>query len=92
MYAEMAGENFDILGVSLDADHTKWLQAIEDDQLTWSHVSDLGSWQNAAAQLYAVNAIPHTVLLDPAGTIIAKDLSTEELKEKLTDLLAETAP
>jgi len=87
MYEEMKDKDFDILGVSFDTKREKWLEAIEADKLTWSHVSDLKGWSSEAGQLYAVNAIPHTVLLDKEGTIIAKDLSVEELKEKLGELL-----
>jgi len=87
IYNEFHDKGFDILGVSLDNDKEKWLQAIEDDNLTWSHMSDLAGWQSAGAKLYAVSSIPHTVLLDSDGTIIARNLSKEELKEKLETLL-----
>ncbi len=87
MYNEYKDKNFDILGISLDKDKDKWLQAIEDDGLIWNHVSDLKYWDSEAAKLYAVSAIPHTILLDPDGKIIAKNLRGEELEQKLADLL-----
>lgn len=87
LYNEMHDKGFEILGVSFDTDRAKWLKAIEDDGLTWPHVSDLQGWSNAAGKLYGVNAIPHTVLLDKEGIIIAKNLRGEELREKLEELL-----
>lgn len=86
-YTKFKDKGFDIVGVSLDRDKDAWLKAIDDDKLTWHHVSDLQYWQNEVAQLYGVNAIPHSVLLDPDGKIIAKNLRGEALDEKLAELL-----
>ena len=86
-YNKFKDKGFDILGVSLDRDKEAWLKAIEDDQLAWTQVSDLKYWQNEAAQLYGVNSIPHSVLLDPQGVIVAKNLRGQELHDKLGELL-----
>lgn len=77
---------FDVLGVSLDEDKIKWKKAIENDGLTWSHVSDLKGWRNEVAKIYGVNSIPHSILLDTNGVIIAKDLRGESLHNKLEEL------
>ena len=87
IYEDMKDKDFDILGVSFDSNKDKWLGAIEEDKLAWSHVSDLKGWASAAGKLYGVNSIPHTVLLDKEGMIIAKDLSSEELRMRLEELL-----
>ncbi len=87
IYADYKDKGFDILGVSLDNDKAAWLKAIEDDHLTWNHVSDLQGWKNAAAQLYAVSSIPHTVLIGKDGKIIANDLRGDELRAKIAELL-----
>jgi peroxiredoxin len=82
-------KGFYILGVSLDQPNAKdrWLKAIHDDQLTWTHVSDLQYWKNAVAVQYGVQAIPQNFLIDPAGKIIAKNLRGEALDKKLEELL-----
>lgn len=77
---------FDILGVSLDSNRDNWIKAIHDDNLTWHHVSDLAGWSNEAAALYAVNSIPSSVLLDPNGVIIARNLKEEALHKKLEEI------
>ena len=86
-YNQFKDKNFTVLGVSLDQDKTNWLKAIKADNLTWSHVSDLKYWSNAVAQLYHVQSIPHNILVDPQGTIIAKDLRGEDLVEKLKEVV-----
>ncbi|WP_439184440.1 redoxin domain-containing protein [Carboxylicivirga taeanensis] len=87
LYDEFKDKGFDILGVSLDQKKDAWLKAIEDDKLSWNHVSDLKGWGNEAAKLYAVSGIPHTVLLDKEGKIIAKNLRGDELHAKVAELV-----
>ncbi|AWO00547.1 hypothetical protein DLD77_01930 [Chitinophaga alhagiae] len=88
-YNDFKDKNFTILGVSLDkpADKDKWLQAIKDDNLTWTQVSDLAFWKNEVAQLYAISSIPQNFLLDPNGVIVAKNLRGEALQKKLAELI-----
>ena len=87
VYNDYNSKGFDIIGVSLDTDKNNWIKAIEKDSLTWSHVSDLQGWNSAAGKLYAVNAIPHSVILNENGTIVAKNLRGEELRDKIAKLL-----
>jgi peroxiredoxin len=81
--------NFTILGVSLDREGQKerWMKAIHDDNLTWTHVSDLKYWDNAVAKQYGIRAIPQNFLVDPSGRIIARNLSGEELEAKLAEVI-----
>jgi len=88
-YKDFSEKGFDILGVSFDKSKDKWLEAVEADELTWHHVSDLKGWGNEAGKLYAVNSIPANILLDPEGTIIAKNLRGEDLRAKLAEVLGE---
>ena len=63
------------------------MKGIQDDQLTWTHVSDLKYWDSEVPALYAVRGIPSNFLIDPNGIIIAKDLREEALHEKLEEIL-----
>ncbi len=87
-YQTYSDKGFDILGVSLDRDKDRWIAAIAEDNLTWTHVSDLKYWENEASQLYAVSSIPANFLLDPDGVIIAKNLREEDLQDKLAEIFA----
>lgn len=88
-YNKWKDKNFTILGVSLDQPTAKeaWLKAIKDDNLTWTHVSDLKFWDNEVSKSYGVSAIPFNFLVDPTGKIVAKNLRGEELQTKLDELL-----
>ncbi|MCB0580356.1 MAG: TlpA family protein disulfide reductase [Phaeodactylibacter sp.] len=86
MYKKYKEKGFDVLGVSLDKTHDRWIQAIEQDGLEWHHVSDLKGWSNEAAQAYGVRSIPHTVLLDAEGRILARNLRGEALERRLEEI------
>ena len=88
-YNKFKDKNFTVLGVSLDrpGQKDKWVEAINHDHLTWTHVSDLKWWENAAAQIYRVQGIPYNFLVDPNGRIIAKNLRGPDLQNKLCALL-----
>jgi peroxiredoxin len=87
IYNQFKDKNFTILGVSLDRNKTAWIKAINDDKLSWIHVSDLKYWNNAAAELYGVKAIPQNFLISPDGKIIAHNLHGDELSNKLSELI-----
>ena len=87
VYQEFKDKGFGVFGVSLDRDREAWMKAVQDDQLTWQHVSDLAYWQNAAAQLYAVNSIPSSLIVDRTGKIVAKNKRGDELRSTITELL-----
>jgi peroxiredoxin len=86
-YNQFKDKNFTILGVSLDKNKNAWLEAIKQDGLAWSHVSDLKYWNNEAAALYQVQSIPYNVLIDPTGKIIAENLRGGELLSTLNNVL-----
>lgn len=89
LYEKYHPKGFNILGVSLDRDAEKWKEAIAADGLEWSHVSDLKAWDSELIKPYAVTAIPHTVLVDENGIIIASNLRGEDLEEKVAELLGD---
>ena len=89
LYKRYKDKGFEIVGISLDQTREAWVKAIKDDSLVWPQMSDLGYWQSAAAKLYHVTSIPHTVLLGKDGKIIARGLHVEQLAVKLAELMDE---
>ncbi|PHN01335.1 hypothetical protein CRP01_37745 [Flavilitoribacter nigricans DSM 23189 = NBRC 102662] len=89
VYNQYKDKGFEILSVSLDNKKDRWLQAIEKDQLEWHHVSDLKGWSNEVAQTYDVHSIPQTILLDPEGKILARNLRGRSLEAKLAELFGQ---
>lgn len=86
-YKKFKDKNFTVLGVSLDQKREPWIQAIRDDKLTWTQVSDLRYWNNEVAQMYKIESIPQNYLIGPDGKIVGKNLRGEALEAKLCELL-----
>jgi peroxiredoxin len=86
-YARFKDKGFEVYGVSLDRTKEDWVQAIQQDNLTWTHVSDLKYFESVAARDYNINAIPFSILLDKTGKIIAKNLRGAALEKKLSEVL-----
>jgi peroxiredoxin len=86
-YQQFKDKNFTVLGVSLDKEKAPWLDAIKQDNLTWTHVSDLKFWDSMVVPMYRIEGIPYNVLLDPNGVVIAESLRGDDLIAKLAEVL-----
>lgn len=86
-YHRFKGDNFAVLGVSLDRTREAWLKAIEKDKLEWVNVSDLKDWNSEVAVRYAIRWIPTSYLISPDGKILAVGLEGEDLVRKLAEVL-----
>ncbi|RCW92403.1 TlpA disulfide reductase family protein [Winogradskyella arenosi] len=93
VYNKYHSQGLEIIGVSLDGSRNQrdpkkaWMTAVKQDQLTWTHVSSLKYFQDPVAQLYNINAIPATFILDKHGRIAAKNLRGKALELKVQELL-----
>ncbi len=93
LYEKYKHNNFEILGVSLDGIDTQlnpkknWIDGITEDNITWTNVSDLKGWDSEIAKLYNVNGIPHAILIDKVGNIIAQKISLRTLEKELENIL-----
>ena len=81
-YQKYHDQGFDVLGVSFDTNKEAWLAAVEKDGLTWTQVSDLQGWNNAAGALYSIAFIPQNALIKD-GMIVARNLEGEELMQEI---------
>lgn len=87
LYQKYHSKGFDIIGVSLDSKQEAWEKGVKDLKISWTQISDLKGWKSDGAALYGVNSIPHTVLVDKDGIIVAKNIHGEELEKKVAELL-----
>ncbi len=87
VYNKYHDKGLNIIGVSLDKTAEAWKKAIEDDGLTWNHVSNIAYFNDAIAKMYNVDAIPAAFLLDGNGVIVAKNLRGPALEAKVAELL-----
>jgi thiol-disulfide isomerase/thioredoxin len=86
-YNKYHSKGFDIFQVSLDKTKEDWIKGIKEDNLgRWTHVSDVKYWNSIVVPLYKIEGIPHNLLLDKDGRIIASNLRGNDLQTKLAEL------
>ncbi|SHG34869.1 TlpA disulfide reductase family protein [Pedobacter caeni] len=86
IYSKYRGDRFEILGIATESDRNAWVKDIEKEKLPWMQMLDVKGEGNVSLKKFAVDKYPTTVLIDPEGKIIGRDLSVEELHKKLSQL------
>lgn len=84
IYSTYKGKGFEIVGISVDDDRKAWLDAISKYNMNWIQ---LGDDRRLASEMYEIKTIPHTVLVDQNGIVVAKDLRGQELEDKIAEIL-----
>ena len=87
IYKKYKDKGLGFVGISLDEDGDAWKQATDQLGIVWPQMSDLKGWENAAAQMFNITSIPHTIVVDQKGKILRRGLRGEELKQFVEDQL-----
>jgi peroxiredoxin len=87
VYKKYYTRNFEIMQVSFDTSQEEWKRAIHFDELPWLSVIDPTFPNSAVAVSYNVQNLPANYLIDKDNTtILAKDISPDQLLVKLSEL------
>ena len=87
LYNKYQSKGFEVYGVSIDEKKSAWIKAIKHDNINYIQVNDKGGWYAKVTEVYGVNEIPATFLLDKKGEIVAVNLEGKELEDKVKELL-----
>lgn len=87
VYKQFHKKGLEIVGISLDSNKTDWTKGISDLNLPWPQFNDTQNGKSEAAALYGINVIPQTILINPEGIIVEKNLHDQDLIVELTDLM-----
>lgn len=83
LYEKYQKEGFEIYGISVDQSKESWIEAMNEDKITWKNVFDINA---EVATKLNIETIPYSILIDKKGKIIAKKLQGEELTKKMEEL------
>lgn len=86
-YETYKGKGFEIYGVSLDKDLTKWRKVVEDKGMNWINVAKEKGEGFDPTAIYNISSIPTNFLISPEGKIVAKNLRGEQIEKKLAEIL-----
>ena len=87
IYNSYRDKGLGIIGLSLDSDYKRWKEATQANNMTWLQLSELRGWDSEVAKANGVQAIPHTIIIDKNGNILATDLRGEDLKQFVAEAL-----
>lgn len=79
LYNDYKDENFEIVGISLDTDKTKWINAIQKDKLAYEQLIDAKGFDAKSALFFGVEALPNSYLFDASGKLVAINPTEEQI-------------
>lgn len=83
---ELKNKKLALLGISLDIEKEKWLQAIKTDSIKWEQVCDFSSWDTEIVKQLAIRTLPTNILLSPIGRIEGKNMDEETIEKKIKEI------
>ena len=87
IYPALKTKGFEIYGISIDENTDDWKKAVAADKISWLQVNENGGWNAPVANLWKIDQIPTSYLLDKQGKIVARDLEGRQLEAKINQLL-----
>ena len=84
---EKHGDRLSVLSICLDADADICRRYIARDSLKWSTVCDGKMWDSPLLKSFSIGDVPSNLLIDHKGKVIARNLSPQDLEERINKLL-----
>lgn len=86
IYEEFESRGFRVYQVSADTSKAAWIKAVQEQQLPWISVCDFMGEVSPMLRAYNVRKLPSNFLIDSKGNIVAKDLYSDALEDKLEEI------
>lgn len=87
IYERFHPKGFRVYQVSADTSKVAWITAVQEQRLPWISVCDFKGEYSPLLRSYNVRKLPSNFLIDGEGRIVAKDLYSDALIEKLESML-----
>lgn len=84
---EFKKEDLIVYNISLDMDKHTWLEATDEESDLWKHICDFRGWNNYVVRNQDIHELPYNLILSPKKRILSRNLSKDELKDKLKQLI-----
>ncbi|MCW4469802.1 TlpA family protein disulfide reductase [Flavobacterium sp. MFBS3-15] len=79
LYGKYRPQDFEIVGISLDKDKSKWLGAVKKDKVTYTQANDPGGFEAKSALAFGVEEMPASFLFDTSGRLVAVNPTEEQI-------------
>ena len=81
LYSSMPEGKLQIFSCSVDQEEAAWLKALKEEEMPWPQARE--DEKHVCSELYDVQYIPYTILIDREGQIVAINPTEPELEEIL---------
>ena len=81
------GSRLSLLSICLDPDPKECRKFVERDSMRWSHVCDGQAWESPVVQKLGFSFVPGNLFIDRQGKIVAVDVKTADIDQKVKSLL-----
>lgn len=81
------GKDIALLGICLDADKADCRKTVDRDSLKWPNVCDGRMWNSPLLEQFGLGEVPGNVVIDRRGKVVARNLDSQKMKEKIETLL-----
>ena len=81
------GSRLSLLSICLDPDPKECRKFVERDSMRWSHVCDGQVWESPVVQKLGFSFVPGNLFIDRQGKIVAVDVKTADIDQKVKSLL-----
>lgn len=81
------GSRLRVISICLDASPSEGRAFLERDSIEWPNVCDSLLWQSPLLSQLSIATLPANIVVDKRGNIVGRDLSHNDLKDKVESLL-----
>lgn len=87
LHQAYASDKVAFVGVSFDTDATAWRTFVTQNDMNWTHVSELKKMKETAiAKTYGVKWIPSVYIIDPDGKVLLGTVMIEKVGKTLESI------
>lgn len=84
-YEKFSDKGVEFFSVSIDSKDADWRKAMDDEKMPWPQALAPNGGKDVMKQ-YQFSGIPHILILDKEGKIVAKNIRGKKLTEKLEEM------
>lgn len=82
---------FEIVTISIDYTFEDWKNASIEQDIPWLNVADIGGFSQSVPTSYGIFFVPMNYLLDTSGSVVQKNIETDQLKKLLANRFGATS-
>lgn len=79
LYSQYDKGVLEVISIAREASHLEWTEASAEYDLPWINLAELGETRGDVGDAYGLSGLPQNHLVSKDGTIVANNISVEEL-------------